>query len=57
MDGRIRIHVMERLHAKDEEFGKLFHKINMANLAEAKKKRIRAQPLMLRIRKRRLTYP
>jgi DNA-binding transcriptional regulator YiaG len=53
MEVCIRMYVMERLHAKDAEFGKLFHKVTVAGLAEAKKKKVRAQPLTLHIRKRR----
>lgn len=56
MDVCIRMYVMERLHAKNEEFGKLFHKVNIANLAKAKKKRIRPQPLELHIKKPRLIH-
>ena len=56
MDVCIRMYVMERIHAKDAEFGKLFHKVNLASLAEAKKNRVRAQPLTLHIKKRRLAH-
>lgn len=52
MDVCIRMYVMERLNAKDSEFGKLFHKISMAKLAEAKKKNVLVKPLALHIRKR-----
>lgn len=52
MDLCIRMYVMDRLHAKNDEFGKLFHKISMADLAEAKKKRTAIKPLTLHIRKR-----
>lgn len=49
MDVCIRMYVMERLHAKNEEFGKLFHKLNMASLAKAKKNGLTSQPLEMRI--------
>lgn len=52
----IRMFVMDRLHAKNAEFGKLFHKVSMASLAEAKKKKIINKPLSLHIRKRSLTH-
>ncbi len=48
----IRMYVMKRLHVKHAEFGKLFHKISMADLAEAKRKKTAAKPITLRIRKR-----
>ena len=56
MDVCIRMYVMERLHAENAEFGKLFHKISMAGLAEAKRKKTASKPLVLHIRKRRLAH-
>lgn len=55
MDICIRMYVMERLHAKDAEFGELFHQVNMAHLAAAKRKRLVPKPLTLHIRKHRLS--
>ncbi|HEV8051141.1 MAG TPA: hypothetical protein VGP47_01505 [Parachlamydiaceae bacterium] len=56
MDMCIRMYVMERLHAKDEEFRKLFHKVSMSSLAEAKKNRVGAKVIALHIRKRRIAH-
>lgn len=51
MDVCIRMYVMERLRANNADFGKLFHKISMASLAEAKKRKVRVKPLSFHIRK------
>lgn len=56
MDVCIRLYVMERLHAKNSEFGKLFHEVSMAGLAEAKKRKIKAKPLSIRIRNHKKTH-
>lgn len=56
MDVCIRMYVMERLHAKNAEFGKLFHKVSMAGLAEAKRNKVALKPLTLCIGKRRLVH-
>lgn len=39
MDVYIRMYVMGRSNAKNADFGKLFHEVNMADLAQAKKER------------------
>lgn len=56
IDMYIRMYVMERLRAKDEEFGKLYHQISLATLAKAKSKRTRVKPLSLNARKRAVAY-
>lgn len=48
MDLCIRMYVLERLHAKNAEFGKLFHKVSIAKLAEAKKRKARLKPLVFK---------
>lgn len=55
MDVYIRMFVMDRLNAKNADFGKLFHEVNMANLAQAKKERRKAKPLSLNVRHRRFS--
>jgi DNA-binding transcriptional regulator YiaG len=50
MDVYIRMYVMGRLNAKNADFGKLYHEVNMANLAQAKKERRKAEPLSLNVR-------
>lgn len=40
IDVYIRMYVMDRLKAKDAEFGKLYHQVSVADLAEAKKKQV-----------------
>lgn len=56
MDVYIRMYVMDRLNAKDSDFGKLFHEVNMASLAQAKKKGRKEKPLSLNIKRRRLAH-
>lgn len=53
MDFYIRMYMMNRLNAKDADFGKLFHEVNMANLAQAKKERRKGMPLSLDFKLRR----
>lgn len=53
MDVYIRMFVMDRLKPKNAEFVKLFHEINVATLAQAKKSRRKAKPLSLNVRHRR----
>jgi DNA-binding transcriptional regulator YiaG len=47
MDVYIRMYIMDRLNAKNAEFGKLFHEVNMANLVQARKERRKEKPLSL----------
>lgn len=47
MDIYIRMCIMDRLNAKNAEFGKLFHEVNMTNLVQAKKERKKEKPLSL----------
>lgn len=47
MDVYIRMYIMDRLNAKNAEFGKLFHEVNMANLVRAKKERRKEKLLSL----------
>lgn len=56
MDVYIRMYVMDRLKAKDAEFGKLFHELKMSNLVLAKKERRRSKPLSLNVKHRRFTH-
>jgi hypothetical protein len=56
MDVYIRMYVMDRLKAKNAEFGKLFHEVNMASLAQAKKERRKGKLLSLNLRRRRFAY-
>ena len=56
MDLCIRMYVMTRLHAGNADFGKLFHKVSIAGLAEAKRKNESPNPLVIHIRKRRLAH-
>ena len=56
MDVYIRMFVMDRLKAKNSDFGKLFHVVNMATLAEAKKEPKRGKPLSLNVRHRRFAH-
>lgn len=53
MDVYIRMYVMDRLNAKNADFGKLFHEVSMESLAQAKKERRKEQPLSLSVRHRR----
>lgn len=52
MDFYIRMYIMDRLKAKNDEFGKLFHEVDMATLAQAKKERKKTKPFILNIRRR-----
>lgn len=56
MDVYIRMYVMDRLKAKNADFGKLFHEVNMASLAQAKKERRKEKPLSLNVRHRRFAH-
>ncbi|MBA3956807.1 MAG: hypothetical protein H0X51_00215 [Parachlamydiaceae bacterium] len=56
MDVYIRMYIMARLNAKNSDFGKLFHEVNMPGLAQAKKERRKEKPLSLRIRLRRFAH-
>ena len=56
MDVYIRMYAMNRLNAKNEDFGKLFHEVSMVELAQAKKERRKAKPLSLNVRHRRFAY-
>lgn len=56
MDLYIRMYAMNRLHAKNEDFGKLFHEVSMVELVQAKKERRKAKPLSLNVRHRRFAY-
>lgn len=56
MDVYIRMYAMNRLHAKNEDFGKLFHEVNMADLAQAKKERRTDKPISLNVKHRRFAY-
>ena len=55
MDIYIRMYIMNRLNAKNADFGKLFHEVNMAGLAQAKKERRKDKPLSLNVRHHRFT--
>lgn len=56
MDVYIRMYTMDRLNAKNADFGKLFHEVNMAGLAQAKKERRKEKPLSLNVRHRKFAY-
>lgn len=56
MDVYIRMYVMDRLNAKNADFGKLFHEVNMADLAQAKKERKKEKLLSLNVRHRRYAH-
>lgn len=56
MDLYIRMYVMDRLKAKNADFGKLFHEVNMATLAQAKKERKKGKPLSFNMRHHRFTH-
>ncbi len=56
MDVYIRMYVMDRLKAKNADFGKLFHEVNMASLAQAKKERRKGKLLSLSVRHRRFAH-
>ncbi len=56
MDLYIRMYIMDRLNAKNTDFGKLFHEVNMAGLAQAKKERRKDKPLSLNVRHRRFAH-
>ena len=53
MDVYIRMYIMNRLNAKNAEFGRLFHEVNMANLVKAKKERKKEKPISLNFKNRR----
>jgi hypothetical protein len=55
MDVYIRMYIMDRLNAKNAEFRELFHEVNMANLAQAKKERRKEKPLSLNFKHRRFS--
>ena len=57
MDVYIRMYAMDRLNAKNADFGKLFHEVSMTGLAQAKKERKKEKPLSLNVRLRRFAYP
>jgi DNA-binding transcriptional regulator YiaG len=57
MDVYLRMYVMDRLNAKNADFGKLFHEVNMARLAKAKKERKKGKLLSFSVRHRRFAYP
>ncbi len=56
MDVYIRMYAMNRLNARNADFGKLFHEVSMVELAQAKKERRKAKPLSLNVRHRRFAY-
>lgn len=56
MDVYIRMYVMDRLKAKNADFGKLFHEVNMANLVQAKKDRRKGKLLSLNVKHRRFAH-
>lgn len=56
MDVYVRMYALNRLNAKDKEFGKLFHEVGIAELAQAKKERKNHKPLSLNVRHRRFAY-
>lgn len=56
MDVYIRMYAMDCLNAKNVDFGKLFHEVNIASLAQAKKERRKEKPLSLNVRHRRFAY-
>lgn len=56
MDIYIRMYAMDRLKAKNADFGKLFHEVNMTELAQAKKKQKKEKPFSLNVRHRRFAY-
>lgn len=53
MDVYIRMYVMDRLNAKNEDFGKLFHEVSMIELTKAKKERKKEKPFSLNVKHRR----
>lgn len=53
MDVYIRMFVMDRLDAKNADFVKLFHEINMSVLVQAKKTGKKEKPLSINLRHRR----
>jgi DNA-binding transcriptional regulator YiaG len=53
MDIYIRMYVMDRLKAKNADFGKLFHEVSMATLSEAKKTKRKGKPFALNVGHRR----
>jgi len=56
MDVYIRMYVMNRLNAKNEDFGKLFHEVSMVELAQAKKQRRKEKLLSLNVRHPKFAY-
>lgn len=57
MDICIRMYVMDRLKAKNAEFVKLFHEVNVAMLSQAKKSRRKGKRLSVSLRHRRFARP
>ena len=55
MDVYIRMYAMDCLNAKNADFGKLFHEVNLASLARAKKAR-KKHSLSLDVRRCKFTY-
>lgn len=47
LDVYIRMFVMGQLRAKNEEFGKLYHQVSLAELAQSKKRKQAYEPLVL----------
>lgn len=56
MDVYIRMYTMDRLNAKNADFGKLFHEVSMTELVRAKKGRRKEKPLTLNVKHRRFAY-
>lgn len=50
MDVYIRMYIMDRLNATNADFGELFHEVNLADLAQAKKERRKEKLLSLNVR-------
>lgn len=56
MDMYIRMFVMDRLKATNSQFGKLYHQISLASLADSKRKRSVSKPFVLDVKKHELSY-
>lgn len=56
MDIYIRMYVMDHLNAKNNDFSKFFHDVNLASLAQAKKERRKETLLPLNVRQRRFAH-
>lgn len=56
MDMYIRMYVMDRLQAKNDEFGKLYHQVSLASLAKSRKKRSPAEPFVINAKNSRFAY-